>query len=391
MNEQTDEIDLIEILQSLWNGKWLIGGMSAAALSISGVYVARTPNSFDASIVVRPLDAAAIESFRQINDASHGARDTAAPTTPYLSSPKLLAEFTEVLLQRQTIVQAADDNELILEDLYQDGMQYELALRKFAFGVDIQPIEIPAPSLTGTSNTATAWRLTWQSSDRDASDAFIADALRLTNNAVRERLLQRISGEIEQIQRANSRRASQLEQEIENALQDYQVQVGDSLVYLAEQASLARTIGIEFGTRSGNGNQNTDFNSNSLSTASNISIGMTYLDGFRALEEQISILSSREQFETFVPGLRELQSELRSVEQNTSADELLASVETTPLVHASAFKAAQYDLASIQVTHHRKISLILAISLVLGGCVGAVTVLMRNAISMRRVRPSPTP
>lgn len=50
-----DEIDLIELLQNLWDGKWVIAGVSAAAVAIGSAYVALTPNSFDASITVRPL------------------------------------------------------------------------------------------------------------------------------------------------------------------------------------------------------------------------------------------------------------------------------------------------------------------------------------------------
>lgn len=87
-----------------------------------------------------------------------------------------------------------------------------------------------------------------------------------------------------------------------------------------------------------------------------------------------------------MPGLRDLQSELRSVEQDKSALELLAAVDETPLSSASEFNAAQYDLASIEVTYHKKTKLILALSVVLGGFVGAVTVLMRNAVNARRGR-----
>ncbi|WP_340300705.1 Wzz/FepE/Etk N-terminal domain-containing protein [Roseobacter sp. HKCCD5988] len=386
IENNADEIDLLELIQRLWDGKWLIGGISAAALTIGGAYVALTPNKFDASIVIRPLDAAAFERFRPINDAILVARDTAGPTTPYLSSPSLLAEFTEVLLQRKTIAQAAGDSEGMIGGDFQGGSSLDAALIEFAFGVDVKPIEIPFPSISGTSNTATAWRLTWQASDEDVSDAFISDALRMTNDAARERLLQRISGEAEQIQRTNARSAAQLEQEIENAIEDYRVQVSDSLAYLSEQASLARVLGIEYGkgTGTGTGTGTTNFNTNSRSSALNVSSGMTYLTGYRALEEQISVLSSREQFEAFVPGLRDLQSELRSVEQDTGADELLAAVEATPLSSASEFQAAQYDLASIEVTQQKNISLILALSLVLGGFLGAVTVLLRAAVKARK-------
>ena len=390
IEHSNDEIDLIELLQSLWDGKWLIGGVSAAALSIGGAYVALTPNSFDASIVVRPLDASEIERFRLINNAISNARETVGPTTPSISSPGLLAEFTEVLLQRQTIAEAAGDNETILKEHRSGGTSLDTALREFSFGVDVKPIEIPAPSISGTSNTVIAWQITWQASDADVSDAFISDALRMTNDAARERLMRRIHGEAEQIQRTHVRRAAQLQQAIENAIQDYRIQVSDSLAYLSEQASLARVLGIEYGTGTGNGTGTgtgtTNFNANSRSSAVNASSGMTYLDGYRALEEQISILSSREQFEAFVPGLRDLQAELRSVEQDTSADELLSAVEATPLSRASEFQAAQYDLASIEVTQHKKTSLILALSLVLGGFLGAVTVLMRNAVNARRGR-----
>jgi len=66
-----DEIDLIELLQNLWDGKWVIAGVSAAALAIGGAYVALTPNSFDASITIRPLDAATVDQFRTLNDAGN--------------------------------------------------------------------------------------------------------------------------------------------------------------------------------------------------------------------------------------------------------------------------------------------------------------------------------
>ena len=111
---------------------------------------------------------------------------------------------------------------------------------------------------------------------------------------------------------------------------------------------------------------------------------MTHLNGYRALEEQIAILSSREQIEAFVPGLRSLQSELRTLEQNTIADELVEAIDASPLPDMETFRAVQYDRASIKITYHKKTSLIIVLSLVLGGLVGTVSVLIRNAISTRK-------
>lgn len=377
-----DEIDLIEVLEILWDGKWIIGSVSAAALLIGSAYIVLTPNKFDASIVVRPLDAAETDRFQVINDAILNLTDGSSTTIDYISSNSLIADFTETLLQRETIVQAAQEHQLIADGSYPNEATYEAALRKFAFTLDIQPVDTPAPTRNDASNLTTAWQITWQANDSYISDAFIATALSLTNEAARDRLQQRLLAKLEQFQRINTRRASQLRQEIENKLQDYQFEVNDRLAYLSEQASLARVLGIEFGIEGRT--ENAYFAQGVGSGTVNISNIMTYLNGYQALEQQISILSSRENFEAFVPGLRGLQSELRSLEQDASIRELLAAVETSPLSNLSEFRAAQYDLASIEITRHKKKSLILAISLVLGGFVGVVTVLTRKALNARR-------
>ena len=396
-----DEIDLIELLQNLWDGKWVIAGVSAAALAVGGTYVALKPSSFDASIVVRPLDASTIDQFDELNNAlewrnvmverspslaSRGARRAdSQPTnmneaiTQYFSASRGIAEFIEVLFERDTVVQAADQYNMAVGEQVADT-DLEMALRNYAFHVDISPIEVPAPSLNGSTSTVTAWQVTWTADDEVKSDGFIAEALRLTNEAARQRLIQRLTAEADQIRREQNRQIEHIETEIANAIEDYQVRLSDQIAYLSEQASLARVLGIEIGTGTGS------INSNALAKPSgtSVSTAMSYLDGYQALDEQITILSSRGLVEAFVPGLRDLQAELRALKQNRTADELMEAMESTPLSDVEAFRAAQYDLASIETTYHIKTRLIWVLSVVLGGFFGAIFVLIRNAMGARR-------
>ncbi len=391
-DQANDEIDLIELLQNIWAGKWVIAGISAVSFAIGGAYINLTPNTFDASIVIRPVDAATSDQFRDLNNTYVQTYIDEAGTSheelkTYFTAQGALGEFTEVLLQRDTIVQAAIQNDITAISLT-DGTALETALRSYAFGVDIVPVTIPATSPTGSTSEVTAWRVTWKADDKAKSDSFIADTLSLTNEVARQRLSQRLSAEVDQIQREQMRRRAQLETEIENAIQDYQVYVNDQLAYLSEQASLARVLEIEFATAIGIGVGTWTGTENSnvagRSSAMTFSREMTYLDGYRALEEQISILSSREQTEAFVPGLRVLQSELRTLEQNTTADEVVEAIEASPLSDPEMFRAAQYDQASIKITYHKRTNLILTLSFFLGGFVGTVSVLIRNAISARK-------
>lgn len=113
---------------------------------------------------------------------------------------------------------------------------------------------------------------------------------------------------------------------------------------------------------------------------------MTYTDGYLAIERQIEILLSREQLEAFVPSLRGLQSELRLLQQETTLEDIQQAVGATPLRDEQNFQAVQYDLSAVEINHHKKPSLILALSLVLGGFLGAAAVLVRQALRTRSAR-----
>lgn len=388
---ENDEIDLIELIQYLWEGKWFIAGVSAAALAIGATYVKLTPSSFDASIVIRPIDARTIDKFRHLNDVyAYSSIDQNGQTIgrpeAFFSAQQALSAFTEILLQRDTIVQAAIQNDISAIRLT-DDTSLEAALRSYAFDVDIAPVTIPAPSPTGSTSEVTAWRVTWVADDEAKSESFIADTLSLTNEVTRQSLSQRLSSEIDRIQRRQMRRKAQLETEIENAVQDYQIYLNDQLSYLSEQASMARVLGIEFGVLGiefGTVTGTTNSTFEGLPSAMTFSNQMTYLDGYQALEEQIEILTSRERIEAFVPGLRALQSELRTLEQNTTADELAEAIIASPLSDTETFRAVQFDQASIEISYHKKTNLILVLSLVLGGFFGALSLLIRKAVSAQK-------
>ncbi|MGV6889348.1 Wzz/FepE/Etk N-terminal domain-containing protein [Rhodophyticola sp. SM2404] len=388
--QHDDEIDLFELVQTLWDGKWLIGGISSAALAIGGAYLAVTPNSFDASIELSPIDAVYASEFRPIEGALRSLESAGLnrPTpiegtdiapidhTDIVSSTGLMSEFSAVLLRRDTIAEAIRQLGMPDPRNYDTEAEYDQELTRRVFEVGINSVEIAAPTPSGTTR---GWEISWQSDDTSRSDAFIDELIDLTNAASRQRVLERINAEANEALRATTRRGAQIERQIENSLQDYQINISDQLSYLSEQASLARSLGIEQGTGTG-----TSFSTSQTraSPAGPLS-GMTYMDGYLAIERQIEILSSREQLEAFVPNLRGLQSELRSLQQDTTLEDIQQAVGATPLRDEQNFQAVQYDLSAVEINHHKKPSLILALSLVLGGFFGAAAVLIRGALRSR--------
>ena len=379
-----NEIRLTELLLNLWDGRWVLASVLGAALALGAAYVifmGSARDTFSASIIIRPINVASAHEFRALNEvlteelaSNRSTSNEPAITRPRImfSAPIALSEFVEVLLERNTIEQAARASGVINQANTGDDIPSEAALRSYAFAIDIKPVEVPSPTIVGQESHVTAWQVTWTANDVEKSREFITTALNLTNETARQQLLQRMLDEADFLRRENSRNAARLEAQIENAVQDYQFYLNDQLLYLSEQAALARILQIEL-------------EPNSETEINEFGGVMTYRSGYRALEEQIAILSSREQVDAFVPGLRDLQSQLRTVNQETKADELVQAIEETPLSDREAFRAAYYDIGAIKRTYpSSKDMFVLLLSLLAGGFFGIVSVMLRNALKERR-------
>ena len=103
--------------------------------------------------------------------------------------------------------------------------------------------------------------------------------------------------------------------------------------------------------------------------------------GFEAIEEEASLLKSRNNKSVFMPELIDLEAQVRAIEQDKTVLRAQALFENTPLKSSTtSFVAAQVDINEADIKYSRKGSLILALSLVLGGFIGIFAVFVRKAI-----------
>ena len=64
----SDEIDLIELIEIIWDGKWLITAITAAFAILFVGILFQIPPSFEARIDIAALDNTQIASFAPLND-----------------------------------------------------------------------------------------------------------------------------------------------------------------------------------------------------------------------------------------------------------------------------------------------------------------------------------
>lgn len=371
-HNNADEIDLLELLQSLWNGKWLICGMSAAALAIGGAYVAMTPNKFDASLIFSPINSTAAQEYQELNEVGFFE----------ISPASLMNLMSDVLIERQTITETIKSTGLIERSNFSSDDEYDLEARRVAFGISIQRDEDLTENSAETADAAlrrASWNLKISGDNLDLTQEFLVSAIQATEEVARARLIDRFNRRVEATIRSQSNTIEDTERAISNAFDDYDVRLSDRLEFLREQAQIARALNIARNTL-----EVTSFTQGNSILANVNADTPFYMRGYEAIEKEIELLQSRSEPDAFIPNLREMQNSIRSILQDPTLDRARAAFEASPVLDPMRFTAAQFDIAALEVTYHKKTSLILALSLVLGGFLGMVIVLFRSAIKARQ-------
>jgi LPS O-antigen subunit length determinant protein (WzzB/FepE family) len=348
----------MELFNTLWEGKWkIIGATIFSAISVFGVKIVLPPPGFEALTEIKPISTSEAERYTELNSLEI-----------YTISPdKLLSLFIEAL-----------ENDLLLEDTirtnqifdikdFEDEEAYRNAISAFATS-----IELIAPTNDGSSQDipSTYWVLRGSYNDKNKWLQFLSSVKSAANESVKLSLQYQFRTKISSVRLNRDFELEDLQIRIENALSDYDRSVSDRLMFLKEQASIARKLGVPKNTI-----VSQMFDSQNGMIANISTDTPFYLRGYEAIEKEIELLNTRVQKEAFVQGLLELEQSQRSLMQNKSLERAEALFAETP-ANLSDFSAVTFNPRSTEFNDQSKFNLLLALAAVFGVMVGSVYVLI---------------
>jgi chain length determinant protein (polysaccharide antigen chain regulator) len=316
-----DEIDLADLIRALWQGKWLVIGVTLATLALGIAYLMIAPKSYTASLNILALPNSQADVYIELHEAQLIATD----------KQSLLALFVEDLkTQTQTQTQTQSSNYL----------------------------ELSIASVTPTQS-----RLSFPTQAPGQLTETVADALELANQNVNQQLELILLRHSDKLVRNNTNAIEALDLERLQKIGIFKVNQSQQVATLKEQVKLARFLSIEKGV---------------LSSLTGFRALKVYEQGYLALEKEIELIQSRK-VEDFIPDLARiefLQAELLKNKEVKSVEMMLAK---TP-IGSDQFAAAVYNLDTLVYKNNTKTSLILALSIVLGGMLGIFVLLIRNVL-----------
>lgn len=364
-----DEIDLGEIIETIWSGRWLVVAITSLAVLAGGLFAFLAPQTLSGRFEVRPITAAQASQYDTLNaleffDVTRG---------------RLRDLFIEDFSTRETLVAALLQFGSVKQKAAETDLEYENRLIAQAYEFRLLPPTDPTD--TRNRDQRPNWVIEFKSSeDRDTVRLILRQALLESQQNVRETLTEQFSQLVAVSRRAQTFRLEDLSLELGNALEDYDKKVRNRVAFLREQADIARALGIAKNTIEAQ-----VFQAGSSVVTNVVEAQPFYLRGYEAIEKEILLIQGREQKEAFIAELIELEQKARAVEQSQRIDRAVIAFEETPIARGN-FTAVLYDVGSIQFKSNIRPALILAISLVGGFFMAIVLVLIRSSLIKRRAR-----
>lgn len=411
VNDNNDEIDLRELIRSLWDQRWVIVGITAFITLIAALYAFLATPYYRVQSILRPVEVGVLDSLNATQVYELKPLEALSRVSGGLSSYGNRLEFFQTHEER-------------FADLAREGLTAEQAFEDFnseAFAMlypdpkknqgEFVGLALTYPaSMDGVSvvNEFVAFVLQ-QERERVASDLAVVIANRKANieqriEAARASYQANKEAEIATLLEEAALKRAQLEDELRALRAELKIRRENRLNVLEEAIRIARSLGIRKPTTP---TAMADAGQGVRTEITSREIPLYFL-GVDALEAERDVLRARTSDDFVEPRIGEIQKELDMLRHNRQVevlqqrqDEDLYLKELAKLrEEAARLDGIEFDASTLQLARidqpaqqplkrlKPKRALVLALGVVLGGMLGVFVALMRNLLQPRRARPA---
>ena len=372
-----DEIDLFEFFETLWDGKWKIITTSFVAAVIGVVFVVTKPNSFEVSTPIHSGKQSVFLYYTSLNDLLKNEGilyEVKTNPNGYIFDSAsvfkmLITEFNDY----EEMVDAVSKSEFVqktIKDLDDDDKQKKLIDFAKAF------------ELKASSKNEDNWTLSFEWHDNLEGLRLFKDAIRQTLSNIKNISISNINQLAEAIDIRNTRNIERLRNQLTLILKNQTEIDKKRIQFLLEQSAIAKELGIETNRLDANALSQSSQNAISLSVNSNDV--PFYLRGYKAIDKEIALIESRSDEDKLLiaDGYIQIKEEIISLETDLLSSQLRMAAEV--IENDIPNDWVQFDLSIADVKSQKKSMLYVALSIVLGGMVGVMYVLISNAVRKRK-------
>jgi len=381
---ESDEIDLIEVIVNIWNNKLKIAAITAIFIIISaGLYFAIKPplNAKTEILPITIFENNLYSPYNSLLTPQIKGDDESIVTQQRLNNINknyLLSLFLEELRTKEIIIEAIKKYQLIDQSKFNDENKYLEAVEKYALSLDLlRPFNVDGSK---RGETRLNWIIEFKINDEDKYEMALSFIDNEINKNIQNYLTINFSTTLNNLKLLDQFKIEDLNQKIEFAKNDYDIEISNRLAFLNEQASIARELNIKNNTL-----EVENFNTSSGGVISNLQTAKPYyMRGYSMIEKEIELIESRNNKDAFTKNLLELEKQKRDLLEDKSLERIAQLFNSTPIMKGNNFKAA--SIVYKDTKYETSFSLIKAVLFagIFGIIFGMFYVLISNAIQQRK-------
>jgi LPS O-antigen subunit length determinant protein (WzzB/FepE family) len=383
-NKNSEDVELIEILQIIWNGKFKI--VIAIIISIIFAFLLQsTPESniknFTASTQVNSINSLQENEYNFLNKAINEMTPIEAPLKNKYSRESLLINFIEIINDKKLFAEGIRKFQLLDASQYINEQEYNEAISNFAASIDILPNNSPN---IGKQIWQYAFTIKVEYNDEKKWKDVLNFVNEEANKLIKDKLSNHFNLLIATKKQNMNFKIEDLSTRIKNLKKDYERDTQNKISYLKEQSEIAKKLNIkEFSFTS----QSVDiYQSTNLPYASTHPL---YLRGYEAIDKEIELMESRKNPEAFIKELPLLERAIRKIKQDKFIERATIIYEKSPIAENNQFIAAIIKSTNTQFMYPKKIDnnkkRTIALAILAGMLVGVFYVLVTNSYLAREI------
>ena len=252
-----DEINPTDIIRSIWDGKWIISGITAVTSIIAVIYLINTPQIYEGALEIFPISSIEVSKYEELNnsklievyhkDASNDP--TKKIDNRFIDSKKLELLFIQELLTYKGFEASIMENMYLEKIKDETELDFSSRIKKVARSFSLSK-KTDIKSVDNLEQWG-SWTVSATTSKPDLAFKVLLDALIFSNNSVK----MQVESEIDRILRSHSRVIATRLEDInilsKSLLNDGKLKTEARLAFLNEQTAIAKTLNIKTNTLTG--------------------------------------------------------------------------------------------------------------------------------------------
>ena len=388
-NYKNEEIDLLEILHSIWISKFKIILSTLITIIAVYLYYENDKPTFLATTEIKPISTFEEFEYNIFNDYSTQVNNELGVRSRRGNTSNTRVNFNRIdkdylynllidkIKEGKITTDAIKKLDLIDRRNYINEQEYENAVLKLASSITVIPVD-------KDSEISTNWNIVANVKDIKQWNKFLKYIDKALNESVRIYLAENLQKKIINEKKFIEFKINDIDQIISNSLINYENVISAKIAYLEEQAKIARTLKIPKNTLSES--QSFEIDTLMITTLASGAQIPYYSRGYEVIEKEIELIQNRTNVNFFIPEIISLKKEKKNISVNKieKVKRIEALIKQTPIMANNNFVAGRISYLTTSYKNNKSpLSTILILTALFGFVLSTLYFLLEGAIKKR--------